>query len=647
MVTFFIALAIYISTASGQLFGGDSAEYSTIHIIGGIAHPPGYPLYSLLQYLFRVFDVSIPHNIAASLLSFIPMALTCLVTYKILEQLRMFDKWMARLITVFFAILFPVWLYSIVPEVFGLHMLFVSFSTWLIIRFNKTRLQKYSYWYFLMIGLMTVHHQIYIFFLPAWYVLLKNRKSFIRDHFWKKLLVLCTGLLFYAYVPLSSILQHPPIEYENQQTLLGILKLFFRTTYGTFKPYGAAQTNLIMQTFNMFSIFVYILMDFKIMGILFALVGIFTLKRKHSGLFGFVITALISHIVFLFYLNFTLQYIFQAAIFERFLIPVYWIVIFPMYYGLIWLKDKLNTLPFRFSGLIVYLAFFSLIVLTGVNYYRVFSAFKAQDFFDSFAKNILSTPPKNSIIVTSSDNGAFTTRYYYFALKYRPDLEYVHLGLITHGYYQQTLKQMFPHLKFPKTNKDSYLLDFIKLNSSKGIYAESPSFPGTWVPYGLMWKYYPSEDVAKKDYNSLNKINEKLWQSYKIPVLTSRLRTILHFQAIQQTYLNDYLSFAKFLLIQKKIKEATAILQTITKISDGNNPALNLLLYTLSENNQCDQAKKLFQTYEQKFQSDTKQELAQQISYYYYCDPKNPKANGLINQYKTAAENQDIPLNRL
>ena len=47
-----LALVIYILTLSPTIQGGDSGEFISVAYNTGVAHPPGYPLYSLVAKLF-------------------------------------------------------------------------------------------------------------------------------------------------------------------------------------------------------------------------------------------------------------------------------------------------------------------------------------------------------------------------------------------------------------------------------------------------------------------------------------------------------------------------------------------------------------------------------------------------------------------
>ena len=45
---FLVALALYVATCSTTVQGGDAGEWMTVAAIGGVGHPPGYPLWTLL-----------------------------------------------------------------------------------------------------------------------------------------------------------------------------------------------------------------------------------------------------------------------------------------------------------------------------------------------------------------------------------------------------------------------------------------------------------------------------------------------------------------------------------------------------------------------------------------------------------------------
>src|SRR5437762_3568284 len=53
-----LAFAVYVSTLHPTVAGGDSGELTVVAATLGVAHPPGYPLHTLLAKLFTF----IPHG---------------------------------------------------------------------------------------------------------------------------------------------------------------------------------------------------------------------------------------------------------------------------------------------------------------------------------------------------------------------------------------------------------------------------------------------------------------------------------------------------------------------------------------------------------------------------------------------------------
>src|SRR3990172_1746314 len=56
-VVFVGALALYVRTAAPSVLGADSGEFQFVPPVLGIAHPPGYALYTLLGKLFSLLPL--------------------------------------------------------------------------------------------------------------------------------------------------------------------------------------------------------------------------------------------------------------------------------------------------------------------------------------------------------------------------------------------------------------------------------------------------------------------------------------------------------------------------------------------------------------------------------------------------------------
>lgn len=60
-----LAGAVYVASASPYVLGGDCGEFATLVETGGVAHPPGFPLYVMLLRLFHFVPAKTPAHAAA------------------------------------------------------------------------------------------------------------------------------------------------------------------------------------------------------------------------------------------------------------------------------------------------------------------------------------------------------------------------------------------------------------------------------------------------------------------------------------------------------------------------------------------------------------------------------------------------------
>src|SRR3989338_9970093 len=160
---FWVIYYTYFQTSS--IYGGDAGDLVTAAYLRGVAHPPGYPLYTFIGHLLT----KLPFNTVAwrvGLLSSIPSAATLTMLYLLLRMVS--KKIILPLIavsTLGFTYLF--WLYAIVPEVFALHTLFVITLTYLLFRWSNTRIPRYLYLFIFILGLSLTNHHIILLMIPV------------------------------------------------------------------------------------------------------------------------------------------------------------------------------------------------------------------------------------------------------------------------------------------------------------------------------------------------------------------------------------------------------------------------------------------------------------------------------------------------
>lgn len=163
IVGFFGMLYGFMQTTS--IYAGDSGELVAAAYTWGIAHPPGYPLYTLLGALLT--HAPILGGTAAwkmGFLSSIPMAFSLGFLYLTAKTLTN-SRVSGVIASCMAGFLYPVWLYSIVPEVFGLYALFSSMLVYFLIRFFQTTDRKWLWLMAFVGGLACTHHHLIILFL--------------------------------------------------------------------------------------------------------------------------------------------------------------------------------------------------------------------------------------------------------------------------------------------------------------------------------------------------------------------------------------------------------------------------------------------------------------------------------------------------
>ena len=158
MIIFLIYWLFFLFFQSVSIYGGDAGDLVTAAYVGGIAHPPGYPLYSLLGFIAS----HIPFGTVAwrvGLLSSTAAAGTLYMVYLIMNRLTR-----SRLISFISGALlasnYLLWLYGVVPEVFALHLLLISISMYVSVLYYFRPQIKYLYYLVFILALGISHHHL-------------------------------------------------------------------------------------------------------------------------------------------------------------------------------------------------------------------------------------------------------------------------------------------------------------------------------------------------------------------------------------------------------------------------------------------------------------------------------------------------------
>ncbi|MCX6045725.1 MAG: DUF2723 domain-containing protein [Chloroflexi bacterium] len=241
-------LLLYSATAAPsivELFD-DSLEFQLVGPTFGIAHPTGYPLYSLLGGLWS--RVIFPFGNWAwrmNLFSALAAATTVLLVFLLARRLVTDNQgqpnlWAALAATLAFG-LGPVWwLQATVAEVYALHGLFVAAILSITIGMNQTfkpeSTSALSRMALLctMIGLGLTHHRTTVLLLPGLLIYLLWSVPGLwrpRSRWLLWIIALLAPLLFYLYIPLRAAMGAVDLHHSYQNTWSGFWNHVLATGY--------------------------------------------------------------------------------------------------------------------------------------------------------------------------------------------------------------------------------------------------------------------------------------------------------------------------------------------------------------------------------------------------------------------------------
>ncbi|MBN1220398.1 MAG: DUF2723 domain-containing protein [Anaerolineae bacterium] len=236
------ALLLYILTLAPTVLEADSGEFQFVPWLPGIAHPPGYPLYTLLgwlwTHLFPFGEVAWRMNLLSAIVAALTVGLTYAVVRQMLAKTLPSLPDLHRLLAAFisgamFAVTHTFWSQAIIAEVYALHAFFIALILWLALKV-QTMGCDWRAWpaklLTFVFGLSLTHHLTTILLLPALLAFLFiSEKRVPQTQLEKsskvKLLFIhgtlfCAPLLLYLYLPLAApTTPYTTLSLSDNQTL--------------------------------------------------------------------------------------------------------------------------------------------------------------------------------------------------------------------------------------------------------------------------------------------------------------------------------------------------------------------------------------------------------------------------------------------
>jgi 4-amino-4-deoxy-L-arabinose transferase-like glycosyltransferase len=314
-----IALVVYSLTVQRSMPAGDGGELIAAAYALGVAHPPGYPLYTLLGHAATMLPGGSP-ALSMNLLSAFLDSLAVGVVFILVLRLVAADRATRRLLPIvaaatgalLLAFSSVFWAYSVVAEVFALNNLFAALLLLIGIEWSRRPERMWLAWLFMFAaGLAFCNQQTIVLFLPAFAVLawqgwrrLPPSRGPLRltvRQLGVAVLAFVAGLLPYLYLPLAAS-SDPPVNWGDPVTIHRFYTDVSRGNYGTTTLVAGGEAGSVWQNLRLLDSS--LAHGFVYAGILLALGGLWwTWRNRRAEGLALLAAFIVSGPVFQAYSN--------------------------------------------------------------------------------------------------------------------------------------------------------------------------------------------------------------------------------------------------------------------------------------------------------------------------------------------------------
>ncbi len=599
---------VYLTTLCPTVNFIDSGELATVCYKLGIAHPTGYPLFTLIGYLFShlpfglrvIYQLNLFAAILCSIGLFVFFRLLVLLLNEVSiknktrtnEKIELSEK-------TFFAVLIPAfagtlllgfsetfWSQALSIEVYSLHIVLLSLALITFLRAikneqensaNKTGQIITKQWllFAYVLGITFTNHLSTIFLAPAMLVTYFATCGFSKTS-WQRLLIMgapfLLGLSVYLYLPFRAVNQ-PLLNWGNPDNVVS----FFRHLTGkVYRVWFLDSSESVMKQFKLF--FETLPAEFAYVALVVALFGCWKLFSDSKRMFVFTALLFIGCVIF-------------ASFYDIHDIETYFLLAY-LTVG-IWIafgvKFFLEHTDNHFVKRISILAVVTLIVVTGfINSEKVNE--NKMSLVEEYSKDMFSSIEENGIVLSFQWDYFVSASYYLQHVEgYRPDVVIIDKELLRRTWYYQQLRNQYPWLiEQSKSELDEFMKELIRFENdlpydsrniefrytslihsfveknwnTRPIYC-SPEIEQQYIniyqkaPSGLIFRMYPQHDT------SFHETNTKKF-SFTFPQRLDKYSTgLLSFYS--QAYMNHamYLQYFQRESEAQTFREKASELQTL------------------------------------------------------------------------------------
>lgn len=509
-LVFLTFLVLYFITTSRYLPTGDSGELISASWIWGVAHPPGYPTFTILSRLAGYLPFGSPAfrlNLLSALLGALAMGILFWGVLRLLQAEKnknnLKSYWLIPIAgsiagIAVLGVSSAFWLYSTRAEVFALNNFFAAVTIVLMLEWvRRPGERKRLLWFSgLSAGLAMTNQQTFILLMPGLLTLLagglirwhremrrptsgKRSRQKVNTLGWHLRDVGITaglfvaGLLPYIYLPIAASAD-PAINFGNPSNFANFWQVVTRASYGTFSLLaGSAGGRLQALSF----LGQYFYHAFTPVGIALATIGIvwFAQRKRLEGI-ALGLAFIFSGPLFAVYSNPPLSQPLWQTIFERFLIlPGIPLALFIaagaelLIETIIKLAGRLKATVFMPQAIVVtgLVAVAGMAGGLGAAHLPVIDLNNNQVMLN-YGQDILKPLAPNALLITNGDHTWSAVYYAQQVLGIRKDVVALHIGLLPGSWYVAEQRRLHPDITIPfsyySSSNQNLLVDLVNAN---------------------------------------------------------------------------------------------------------------------------------------------------------------------------------------
>lgn len=376
--------ALYWATLAPGVLPADNGEFQLVAAKPGVAHPPGFALYTMLAHAMTYVPVGPSIAYRVNLLSAIFAVLTLLVVYATTYQLT-HSNTAALIATIALGTATTVWSQATTANVRALTALLAALAFYTLIRYRdaegETAKRRWLTAFALTVGFGITHHLSLAFMAAIWMFYLWLLDGWRHLARWRR--ALPWGLL--GLLPLLYLLFADPSLRSPGAFINYVLALGFRGDFFGFLAF----IELAARAYVMAVVMAFQFLEIILLGMVLALVVVVIVDWRLAVLLGGT-----------FFVHTLITAIYRAPQTVEYMLPAYIPAVIVLGCGLSWWWVKLPEKWHTAAGLLL-IGLLALAIFQGVRHYPSYAYLHHDRSAEEYAMTILEGAPQNAIVLAN------------------------------------------------------------------------------------------------------------------------------------------------------------------------------------------------------------------------------------------------------